>query len=111
MKYKYLCRLKNTVKNKAHVEGSICNAYIIKEISSFYAHYFESYIRARHQELGRNNDKINFDMQEYLGMVSIFKPSVSHLGLEKIPWLDDKEYHAVRAYVLLNCDEVQPYIK
>ncbi|XP_039116570.1 uncharacterized protein LOC120252166 [Dioscorea cayenensis subsp. rotundata] len=110
-RWMYLRRLKNNVKNKAHVEGSICNAYLVKEISSFCAHYFDSHICTRHRKVGRNDDNINFDMQAYPGILSIFKPSGTHLGPEKKRRLDEKEYHAARTYVLLNCDEVQPYIK
>jgi len=37
--YIYICRylfnLKKKVKNKAHVEASICEVYIVKEISTF----------------------------------------------------------------------------
>ncbi|XP_057990582.1 uncharacterized protein LOC131172963 [Hevea brasiliensis] len=34
---RYLRKLKNNVKNKAKVEGSICNAYLVEEASSFCA--------------------------------------------------------------------------
>jgi len=108
---RYLHRLKNNVKNKAQVEGSICNAYLVEEISSFCAHYFESHIHTRHRKVAQNDDGINFDVQEYPGMLSIFKPSGKHLAPEKTRRLDNNEYHAARTYVLLNCEEVQPYIK
>jgi len=32
--------LKRKVKNKARVEGSICEAYIVEEMSTFYSHFF-----------------------------------------------------------------------
>ena len=87
---RYLHRLKNNMKNKAHVEVSICNAYLVEEISLFCADYFESHIHTRHRKVARNDVGINFDMQEYRGMLSIFKSSGRHLGPEKTRCLDDK---------------------
>ena len=31
--------------NKAKVEGSICNAYLVEEATSFCSYYFEDYVR------------------------------------------------------------------
>jgi hypothetical protein len=42
-----LFNLKKKVKNKAHVEASICEAYIVKEISKFISYYFEPHLRTR----------------------------------------------------------------
>jgi hypothetical protein len=36
---KYLFNLKKKVKNKAHVEASICEAYIVEKISTFILYY------------------------------------------------------------------------
>ncbi|XP_019266148.1 PREDICTED: uncharacterized protein LOC109243643 [Nicotiana attenuata] len=44
-------------------------------------------------------------------MLSIFKHAGRSFGKKKPRRLDDKEYHAARTYVLLNCDEVKPYIR
>jgi hypothetical protein len=40
-----LFNLKKKVKNKAHVEASICEAYIIEEISTFISYYFKPHLR------------------------------------------------------------------
>jgi hypothetical protein len=49
--YIYICRylfnLKKKVKNKAHVKASICEAYIVEEISIFISYYFEPHLRTR----------------------------------------------------------------
>jgi hypothetical protein len=37
----YLFNLKKKVKNKAHVETSICEVYIVEEISIFISYYRE----------------------------------------------------------------------
>ncbi|XP_015164032.1 uncharacterized protein [Solanum tuberosum] len=49
-KYKY------NVRNKAHVEGCICNAYIVDDGSSFCSHYFEPHVYTRHRKVPRNDD-------------------------------------------------------
>jgi len=35
------------VKNKAHVETSTCEAYIVEEISIFISYYFEPHLRTK----------------------------------------------------------------
>jgi hypothetical protein len=45
--YRYLFNLKKKVKNKAHVEASICEAYIVEEISTFISYYFKPHLRTR----------------------------------------------------------------
>ena len=102
--------MKNNVKNKNRVEGSMCNACLVKEASSFCAHYFESHISTRHRKVPRNSDDGGVG-EGHPGMLSIFKHASKVFGKKKKRRLDDKEYHAARTYILLNCDEVKPYIK
>ncbi|KAM3221863.1 hypothetical protein P3L10_021133 [Capsicum annuum] len=44
-------------------------------------------------------------------MLSIFKQAGRGFGKLKKRRLDDKEYHTTHTYILLNCDELKPYIK
>ncbi|GKD63878.1 transposon-like protein, partial [Tanacetum coccineum] len=53
---RYLYHLKKKVKNKARVESSICEAYIMEEISNFCTHYFESHVETNSRRVGRNDD-------------------------------------------------------
>lgn len=108
---RYLLKLKNKVKNKNKVEGSICNAYLVEEASSFCAHYFKSHVSTRHRKVPRNSDDCRVGGDKYPEMLSIFKHAGRSFGKKKPRRLDDKEYHAARTYVLLNCDEVKPYIR
>ena len=41
-----------TMKTKAQVERSICQAYISKEISNFCSYYFESHVQSRKTRVG-----------------------------------------------------------
>jgi len=51
-----LFNLKKKVKNKAYVEASICEAYIVEEISTFISYYFEPNLRTRINHIPRHND-------------------------------------------------------
>jgi hypothetical protein len=51
-----LVQLKKKVKNKAHVEASICEAYIVEEISTFISYYFEPHLRTRINRVPRHDD-------------------------------------------------------
>ena len=100
------------MRNKAKVEGSICNAYLVEETSSFCAHYFEPYVNTRHRRVPRNLIVVDRDdTQEHEGMLSIFKHADRAFGKEKFRYLTPDEYHAARSYILLNCEEVKPYIE
>ncbi|KAL0461184.1 UNVERIFIED_CONTAM: hypothetical protein Slati_0006000 [Sesamum latifolium] len=70
---RFLCNLKKRVKNKAVLEASICEAYIVEEISIFTTHYFEPDIICKKSKHGRNDDGINNENIEHM---SIF----NHLG-------------------------------
>ena len=43
------------MKNRAQVEGPICQAYILKEISNFYSYYCEPYIQSKRTRIGNDD--------------------------------------------------------
>jgi hypothetical protein len=51
-----LFNLKKKVKNKAHVEASICEAYIVEEISTFISYYFKPHLRTRINRVPQHDD-------------------------------------------------------
>ncbi|KAL0440270.1 UNVERIFIED_CONTAM: hypothetical protein Slati_2510000 [Sesamum latifolium] len=56
---RFLPDLKKNVKNKAHVEASIIEAYIIKKIELFSSHYFELDVLSKRSMPCRNDDLIS----------------------------------------------------
>jgi hypothetical protein len=44
------------LKNKAHVEASIYEVYIVEEISTFISYYFEPNLRMRINRVPRHDD-------------------------------------------------------
>ncbi|WRX28001.1 protein of unknown function DUF4216 - like 7 [Theobroma cacao] len=106
---RFLQHLKKKVKNRASVEGSICEAYIIEEISSFCSWYFEPAMRTRLNRMLRNDDGGDVDSQ---GRLSIFIHFGRAFGpLDKSRFLDEDEFYAAELYVLMNSEEMLPYIK
>jgi hypothetical protein len=51
-----LFNLKINVKNKAHVEASIFEAYIVEEISIFISYYFKPHLKMRINRVSRHDD-------------------------------------------------------
>nr|GEY43959.1 hypothetical protein [Tanacetum cinerariifolium] len=97
------------VKNKERVESSICEAYIIEEISNFCTHYFESHVETNSRRVGRNDDDGNLNPNTF--SLSIFNQSGRPSGTCKRRYLDDDEYAVATFYVLQNCEEMQPFIR
>nr|GLL21135.1 uncharacterized protein LOC109179592 [Ipomoea trifida] len=107
---RYLRKLKNNVKNKAKVEGSISNAYLVEEASSFCSYYFEDHVSTKHRNVPRNADNTEY-VDEQEETLSIFKYPGRAFGKSKARYMTDEEFKAAQTYVLLNCSEVEPFIE
>ena len=104
---RYMHSLKKKVKNKARVEGSIVEAYIIEEISNFSRHYFNHSVQTKMTQVGRNDD----GGAEGSGReISIFAYPAREFGHEVRRTLSDAELRQAETYVLLNCKEIDPYV-
>lgn len=103
-------KLKVKVKNKARVEGSICNVYLVKEASNFFSYYFESHVQTRHTNMSRNDEGVAGPSGGE-SILSICKLPSKALGKSEKRFLSQEEYIAATNYILLNCEEVQPYMK
>ncbi|KAL1321193.1 hypothetical protein AAHE18_14G110700 [Arachis hypogaea] len=79
---------KRSVKNRARVEGSICQAYLARETSSYCSYYFESHIMSKRTRLNQNDD----------GGVSSSEPTLSIF-----------DQPAAHLHILLNCPEVDTF--
>jgi hypothetical protein len=105
-----LFNLKKKIKNKAHVEVSVCEAYIVEEISTFISYYFEPHLRTRINRVSRHDDggKVHSS-----GNLSIFsnpgRPTPINAMRER--YLSEIEFRQAHNYVLFNCDELRPFIK
>jgi hypothetical protein len=105
-----LFNLKKKVKNKAHVEVSICEAYIVEEISTFISYYFEPHLRMRINCVPRHEDGGEVPSS---GNLSIFsnpkRPTPKNAMRGK--YLSEIEFRQTHNYVLFNFDKLRPFIK
>ncbi|XP_042379983.1 uncharacterized protein LOC121972368 [Zingiber officinale] len=105
---RFLYHLKKKVKNKAHVEASIVNAYIVEEVTTFASYYFEPHIQTKRRRPGRNDEG---PIDPNTNIFSIFNYLGRPSGQCKQRYLTDQEWRAAQTYVLLNCPEVSPYFE
>jgi len=108
--YMYLFNLKRKVKNKAHVEASICEAYIVEEISIFIMYYFKPQLRTRINCVSKNDDDGEVPL---CGNLSILYhprwPVLKKVVREK--YLSEIKLRQAYNYMLFNCDELRPFIQ
>ncbi|MQL88364.1 hypothetical protein Taro_020921 [Colocasia esculenta] len=100
--------LKMKVRNKAKVEGSIAETYIMEEISNFCSMYFEADIQTCRTQPPRNDDKGESVCSDRL---SIFNHPGRAFGRSSTRMLDDRELCAAEIYILLNYAKLECYVE
>ncbi|KAL0455985.1 UNVERIFIED_CONTAM: hypothetical protein Slati_0937700 [Sesamum latifolium] len=103
---KIFSRLENERKNKAHVEVSIVEAYLIEEIGLFGSPYFGWHVLCKRNRPRRNDD---LTMNNTHTQQSIFNYPERASGASKKRWLSGSECHIIETYTLTNCEVVTPY--
>ena len=96
---------KRSIKNRAKVEASICASYIHRETTYFCSHYFKSYmlsLRSSRNERGVETNQSSF---------SIFNQPTRPFDKSSIHWLTQREWDSVHIHVLINCQEMKPYLE
>lgn len=101
-------RLKQKLKNKARVEGSIVERYTEEELVNFYSLYFDNVVSTKHNCLSQNEV---VDPQSRADELVVFTYSAKPFGHETRTYLSDKDLKIVFTCVLLNMPEVSSYIK
>ncbi|KAL0439472.1 UNVERIFIED_CONTAM: hypothetical protein Slati_2430200 [Sesamum latifolium] len=102
----HLSGLKMKVKNKAHMEASIVEAYLVEEISIFTSQHFEPQVLCKRNRPSRNDD---LAMNDTRIQQSIFNLPGSGIGASKKRWLIGLERHIIETYILTNYEVVTPY--
>ncbi|KAH0765125.1 hypothetical protein KY285_000996 [Solanum tuberosum] len=97
------------IGNKASVEGSICEAYLMIESTQLFSHYFESHVMTRNHNVEHNDD--GGVVEDLQGNSSIFSHPGQLWGEAKKRDLSLEEIKAAQTYILLNCEEVEPFKK
>jgi len=107
--FRYLGTLKRMIGNKASVEGSICEAYLMTESTQLFSHYFEPHVMTRNHNVERNDD--GGVVEDLEGNLSIFSHPGRVWGEAKKRDLSLEEIKAAQTYILLNCEEVEPFVR
>ncbi|KAM3235801.1 hypothetical protein P3L10_015838 [Capsicum annuum] len=105
---RYLETLKKMIGNKASVEGSICEAYLMMESTQLFSHYFEPHVMSRNHNVDRNDD--GGVVEDLKGNLSIFSHPGRLWGEAKKRDLILDEIKAAQTYILLNCEEIEPFM-
>lgn len=101
--------MKKKVGNKAQVESSICNAYLLEEISNFCSFYFEKDVDSKVRDLGLGRHEDNSSNMD-MNLPEIFSSSIGYSSSQgQLCYLDEKDYKIAHRYVLTNCEILEQY--
>ena len=110
--HRYLNQLKNDVKNKARVEWSVVNAYLLREASIFCSHYFNTGVPTCNRKLPRNDNGGGDEKADANhDKLDIFSYHGRHYGRFTNRMMSDEEVHAAQTYIHLNEDKIKHYIR
>lgn len=99
------------VKNKARVEGSIANVYLVREVSYFCSHYFEEHVYNRARNVPRNDPQLRPSGEELSeDNFTIFKTPRRLQGKMRTRRLTLDEQKVAHYYVIFNSPQIDPYI-
>ena len=98
---KTLCK---KCRNKAKIEASIAEAYILEEVSNFTEKYYIENLPSVHNPPARYNE------DENESTLSLFKGPRGRASGVTTKTLSYEEWHKIMLYVLTNLDEVETYL-
>ncbi|KAI9121237.1 hypothetical protein K1719_008270 [Acacia pycnantha] len=102
----FLRILKDKIKNPSYVEGSIAEAFLVKEATKFASYDYPPKMISRWRGVPCNNDGGDTSDQ-----ISIFNFSGRVMGKHCRSTLEGRDERVMEWYILKNCEEVAPYIK
>ena len=96
------------VKNPARVEGSICNANLVRETTLFCSYYFEPHVKTKKRVVPRNDDGGASIMDNSL--IDVFKHPGRGQGRVRTRTMSTEERDSIHSYVMLNSADMEVYI-
>ena len=99
--------LKQYVWNRARLEGSIAEEYVVNKALTFYSKHLKG------METKFNRPKRNLDLTEDLGrtQLSVLKFIGQPIRKASLVRLEEKHRRVTELYILNNFEEVQPYLE
>ena len=101
-------RSKQTIKQRGKIEGSFFQGHIGRKNGDFYSYYFGDDVSYRRNKLNRN-DKSDIDFS--FPLVSIFNQNDRGSKKHVKQGYTDMKMQSTVTHILLNCPEIQPYLK
>lgn len=95
--------------NKNHIEGSIVQAYLMREVANFTTLYFGGTVHASNTRVRRNSiPRFN---PEFDGQLSICVPVGLPKGKGRDKMLSEADSKAAILYIVMNCAEFDPFVQ
>ena len=96
--------LRKKCRNKAKIEASVAAAFIM-EVSNFTTAYYKDNLPSVH------NPPTRYNTDESSSNLSLFKGQLGSVSASSTKTLQYDEWRTIMLYVLLNLDEVNPYLR
>jgi hypothetical protein len=96
--------LRKKCRNKAKIEASIAEAFILEEVSNFTEQYYSENLPSVH------NAPPRYNAGENESSLSLFRGQQGATSGSTVKQLNYEEWRKIMLYVLTNLDEVQPYM-
>ena len=103
---RYLHTVKNYVRNKAHPEGSIAEAYIVEECLTFCSRFFD--VNTKLNRADRHESAVVNEPP--CGLSTFGQLDYKRRG-QSIEILLEDEVRKMRHYIINNCDEAIPWVE
>lgn len=104
--------MKRRIRNKSKVEGSIVREHLVNEVATYCSLYFDPMIETRHNREPRNFAPEQAISSSRDSQLSVFIVPSRRLyqkgGTQRL--MKPEELEKAHTYVLLNCEEVAPYV-
>ena len=97
--------LHKNCRNKAKIEASIVEAYILEEVSNFTEKYYTENLPSVH------NLPPRYNAGESESNLSLFQGQLRSASASTTKHLSIEEWRSIMLYVLTNLVEVQPYVR
>lgn len=108
---RFMGHLKGKAKNLARVEGSIVAGSLTEETTHFTSYYFASNVRTKKRATRRYDDGGVGRTYPVQGVPDIFTSIGRQSGQLKSGWWDNEnDRHSAHTYILLQFDEVTPFV-
>jgi hypothetical protein len=100
----YKGSLKKKYRNKAKIEASMAEAYILEEVSNFTTTYYGDNLPSVH------NPPPHYNADKNESNRSLFRGQLGSASASTTKTLKPEEWRTIMLYVLTNLDEVEPYM-